>query len=113
MIHPRLVLKYYSGTLSSLHDICSFFSEPALKLETRDLVLLEAESLGGVGLREAARGPPLCTGPAFFLSLAEILSASHRRPGCARPPSREGIKAREKVRVCRCRGSSLGQGYGR
>lgn len=95
---PCLVLKYYSGTLSSLQHRCRFFSEPALTLETRDLVLLEAESLG-----EAAQGPPLCTGPAFFLSLAEILSASLRRPGCARPPSREGIKAQEKARVCRYR----------
>lgn len=105
---PCVVVKYSSVTLSSLQHRCRFFSEPALTLETRDLVLLEAESLG-----EAAQGPPLCTGPAFFLSLAEILSASLRRPGCARPPSREGIKAQEKVRVCRCRGSSLGQGYGR
>ena len=95
---PCVVVKYSSVTLSSLQHRCRFFSEPALTLETRDLVLLEAESLG-----EAAQGPPLCTGPAFFLSLAEILSASLRRPGCARPPSREGIKAQEKARVCRYR----------
>lgn len=60
---------------------------------------------GGVELRVAAQGPPRCTCPAFFLSLAEILHASRRRPrralsvGRDSRRSRRGLCARVEERV--------------
>lgn len=54
---PCVVVKYSSVTLSSLQHRCRFFSEPALTLETTDLVLFEAASARRCGTQRSGTGP--------------------------------------------------------